>query len=157
GLGDALKGGGELGDAGSVKDGLVVIHHRGGAVKRHGPHVPVHGVEVHFLLQQVAVVKAVCLNQVGHRGDHAGVNHGLEVLLADLNDVSAVSAAGHVEEFAGGFVVGALVGGHHFILVLALVETSHHSVQSFLGVAAHGVPELNLQLAGVGGGRAGPV
>ena len=151
-FGNALKGGGELRNASGVKHGLVVIDNRGGAVKGHGPHILVHGVEVHFLLQQITVVKAVLLNKVADRGDHAGVDHGLQVLLADLDDMGAAVPVGHVEKLAGGFIVGALVGGYHFILVLALVEPGYQGVQGLLGVAAHRVPELNLHLAAVGRG-----
>ena len=68
------------------------------------------------------------LNQVGYGGHHARVNHGLQVLFANLNDMSTAVPVGHVKELAGGLVVRALVGGNHLIGVLALVKACHHFV-----------------------------
>ena len=78
----------------------------------------------------------------------------MEILFADLDDLGAAISVGHVEEFASRFVVSSLVSGHHFVLILAFVKTGYHGVQGFLVVAAHGMPELNLEFAAGRGGRA---
>ena len=121
--GETLERGRQLGHAGSIENVLVVVDDRAGAVERHGVHRTVVGVEVHGLLEEVGIVKALGGNELGDIGNEPGVDHGLEILLADLHNRRCARAVCHVEEATGGLVVAALVLGAHLELVRLRVET----------------------------------
>ena len=143
-------------EAGLLEQVLVVVEDRGRAVEREAQHLAVrrgvvahHGRDVGLGVELVAGVGQHLADR--HHGALGG-HHGGGAHFEHLQDVRRGAGAERGHGGRHGFVVGALVGGHDLVVLLAGVEAGRQVEHPVVQAAGHRMPPLDFDL---GPGRAG--
>ena len=139
---DLGEGGRNVRDAGALKGGLVVVHHRGGRVDRDAHHPAVHGVVVaKHALDLIQGDVRILVEHVLEGNDVIGAGQVAGAQLEHLEHVRALAGGERGLELGQRVVVGALELRDHLNVVMGGVECIDRRLECLADGAAEAVPE----------------